>query len=78
MPPDAAVWREDSAVFVRQDELTAILIEEIGRWGRLGLQIRGVKPHDLPEALDVRPKRGEDTTPLETDPVAIRNFFSGE
>lgn len=34
----------------------AVLIGEIGRWGRLGLQIQGVKPRDLPDALDVRPK----------------------
>jgi hypothetical protein len=55
LPANAAVWREDPAVFERQDELLAVLIEEIGRWGRINLSAMGAKEADLPDVRNVRP-----------------------
>lgn len=73
LPPDAATWRDDPAVFTRQDELLAVAIEEFGRWPRFALQAQGVKSHQLPDIRDVRPKPAAQ---LLTDPRDIASHLS--
>lgn len=74
MPAEAAVWRDDPAVFRRQDELLAVVIDEIGRHMQITAQLAGVKTSRLPKRVDIRPAK---PTQLTTDRAAIRRFFAG-
>lgn len=73
LPAEAAVWRDDPAVFRRQDELLAVVIEEIGRHLQVTAQLTGVKASALPKRTDVRPRKPRQLT---TDRAAIQRFFA--
>jgi hypothetical protein len=75
LPPDAAVWREDSP-FVTRDpaSLLGLLVEEVGRWSLLNIAaLRGGRiDQDNLKLMEIRKRQ-----PVTTDRSRIARFFNG-
>lgn len=76
LPPDAAVWREETAWTFR-DELAATQIEITDIWFRNLFVALGGKPKGKPIRIE-RPKQGEPEKQSKrtNDPAVIAGFFA--
>lgn len=75
LPEDSATHRE---TWTLRDEVAAATVEIVDFWGRVGAQLQGVKPRDLPDPVRIpRPGDEERNKPkIEKDPRKIAAFFA--
>jgi hypothetical protein len=76
LPSEAATWREGRDPWSQTDHFLASLLEVSDGVGRQLALLRGVKPHKLGPPLQIPRPGGERRKKVETDPAAIRAFFT--